>query len=146
KALHIPYKGVGPMIADMIGGQVDMGVIALNAVKPHLASGALRAIGVGSKTRASAAPDIPTIAEQGLPGYEMAGWFAVIGPAGLPAAEVTRIHDAFVKAFATPEVRKAMAQQGNDIDPTTPEAAAAFFRSELRKYAELARKADIRID
>lgn len=145
-ARHVPYKGVGPMVTDLIGGQVDLGVVALNAAQPHLKSGALRAIGVGSKTRVSAAPDIPTLAEQGLSDYDIAGWFAVVGPAKLPAAEVKRIHDAFVAAFATPEVKEAMARQGTDINPTSPEAAAAFFRSEKERYARLAKKADVQLD
>ena len=108
---HIPYKGVGPMLADLIGGQVEMGVLALPAIQGHLKSGALRAIGVGGKTRSAAAPDIATIAEQGLPDYQVEGWFAVVGPARLPAAEVARIHAAVTSAFATPEVSEAMARQ-----------------------------------
>ncbi len=137
---HIPYKGVGPMLIDLIGGQVEFGVVALPAVQGHLKSGALRAIGMTGKTRAPAAPDIPTIAEQGLPGYEVTAWFAVIGPAKLPAEQVKRIHSAFVAAFATPEVKEAMDKQGNSINPTTPEVAAQFFRSELARYGALVRK------
>lgn len=145
KAKHIPYKGVGPMVADMIGGQVDMGVLALPAVQAHLKSGALRAIGVGGSTRSPAAPDIPTIAEQGLPNYNMEGWFAVIGPAKLPAADVKRIHAAVVAAYATPEVKEAMLKQGNTINPGSPEAAAQYFRSELVKYAQLVKKAGVEL-
>lgn len=145
-ARHVPYKGVGPMVTDLIGGQVDLGVVALNAALPHIRSGALRAIGVGSRRRVAAAADIPTIAEQGLPDYDVAGWFAVVGPARLAPAEVERIHDAFVAAFAAPEVREAMARQGTDIDPSSPQAAAAFFRSEKERYARLARKANVQLD
>lgn len=140
---HIPYKGVGPMLADLIGGQVEMGVLALPAIQGHLKSGALRAIGVGGKTRSAAAPDIATIAEQGLPNYQVEGWFAVVGPARLPAAEVARIHAAVTSAFATPEVSEAMARQGNSINPSSPEAAAQFFRSELAKYARLVKAAGV---
>lgn len=143
---HIPYKGSGPMIADLIGGQVELGVLALPAIQGHLKSGALRAIGVGGQTRSAAAPDIPTIAEQGLPNYDTSGWFAVIAPAKLPAAEVKRLHAAFTTAFATPEVKEAMARQGNDIHPGTPEAATRFFRSEIERYARLVKKADIKVD
>jgi len=143
---HIPYKGSGPMIADLIGGQVEMGVLALPAIQGHLKNGALRAIGVGGQSRSAAAPEIPTIAEQGLPNYDASGWFAVIAPAKLPAAEVKRLHAAFITAFATPEVKEAMARQGNDIHPSTPEAAARFFRSETERYAKLVRKSDIKVD
>ena len=76
----------------------------------------------------------------------MEGWFAVVGPARLPAAEVQRVHDAFVKAFTSPEVAEAMARQGNVIKPTSPEEAAKFFRSEAARYAQLARKANVSLD
>lgn len=145
KAKHIPYKGVGPMVADLIGGQVEMGVLALPSIQAHLKSGALRAIGVGGSARVAAAPDIPTLAEQGLGNYNLEGWFAVIGPAKLPAAEVKRIQAAVVAAYATPEVKEAMAKQGNTINPTSPEVAAQFFRSELVKYAKLVKKAGVEL-
>jgi tripartite-type tricarboxylate transporter receptor subunit TctC len=145
-AKHIPYKGVGPMLADLIGGQVDFGVVAVPAVQGHLKSGSLRAIGIMGKARVPSLPDLPTIAEQGLPDVDVAGWFAVIGPAKLPAAEVARLHDAVVAAFATPEVRETMARQDNIINPGTPEAAAKFFRSEQERYAQLVKKANISLD
>lgn len=143
---HIPYKSTGAMITDLIGGQVEMGVVALPAVQAHLKSGALRAIGLCGKTRSSAAPDIPTIAEQGLPNYEIEGWFAVIGPAKMPAEQVRRIHAALVAAFDTAETREAMGKQGNIIHPSTPEAAAQYLRSEMTRYAALAKKAGITLD
>ncbi|MFY9316560.1 MAG: tripartite tricarboxylate transporter substrate-binding protein [Burkholderiales bacterium] len=143
---HVPYKGMGQAITDVIGGQVEWGVAALPAIQGHLKSGALRAIGLGGKARTPAAPEIPTLAEQGLPDYECEGWFAVIGPAKLPAAEVKRIHAAFVAAFAEAEVRENMAKQGNVINPTSPEEAARFFRAELAKYARLVKKAGVKLD
>lgn len=146
RARHIPYKGVGPMITDLVGGQVDFGVLALPAVQPHLKSGALRAIGVASRARLAAAPEIPTFAEQGLTGYQVEGWFAVIGPKGMAASEVKRIHGAFATAFATTEVKEAMARQGNTISVTSPEAATAFFAGELEKYARLVKKAGVNVD
>ncbi|MDC6167123.1 Bug family tripartite tricarboxylate transporter substrate binding protein [Paucibacter sp. XJ19-41] len=143
---HIPYKGVGPMVADLIGGQVDLGVLSLPSIQGHLKSGALRAIGIGSAARVPAAPEIATVAEQGLPNYAIEGWFAVVGPARLPPAQVKRFHAAFTAALAAPEVREAMARQGNVINPTTPEAAASFFRSEQERYAKLVKKAGISLD
>lgn len=143
KAKHIPYKGVGPMLTDLMGGQVDFGVLALPSIQGQLKQGSLRAIGTSSPQRLAAAPDIPTFAEQGLPRYIVDGWFAVVGPKGLPPAEVKRVHDAFVAAFATPEVKDAMARQGNTIAISTPEAAQSFFRSELAKYAALVKKAGL---
>jgi len=146
KVLHIPYKGVGPMIADLIGGQVDLGVVALPVVQGHLKSGALRAIGVMGKARVVSLPDLPTIAEQGFPDVDVAGWFAVVGPAKLPPAEVKRLHDAVVAAFAMPEAAQAMAKQENIINPSTPEAAVQFFRSEQERYARLVKKANITLE
>jgi tripartite-type tricarboxylate transporter receptor subunit TctC len=143
---HIPYKGVGPMLADTIGGQVEMSVSALPSVQGHLKSGALRAIGVGGATRVPAAPDLPTIAEQGLPNYNMEGWFAVIAPARLAPEQVRRLHAGFSAAFAAAEVREAMAKQGNTISLTTPEAATQFFKTELAKYARLVQKSGIKLD
>ena len=112
KATHVPYKGVGPMLTDLIGGQVEMGTLSLPSIQQHLKSGALRAIGTGTATRLAAAPDIPTMTEQGMPGYLVEGWFAVIGPAKMSAADVKRINAAFVTAFATPEVRETDGQAG----------------------------------
>jgi tripartite-type tricarboxylate transporter receptor subunit TctC len=143
---HIPYKSTGAMVTDLIGGQVELGVVALPAAQAHLKSGALRAIGLCGKTRTPAAPDIPTIAEQGLPNYEIEGWFAVLGPAKLPADQVKRIHEAFVSAYNTPEMKEAMSKQGNVINPSTPEAAAQYLRSEMARYAVLAKKAGITLD
>jgi tripartite-type tricarboxylate transporter receptor subunit TctC len=142
-ARHIPYRGVGPMVTDLIGGQVEFGTVALPSVQQHLKTGALRAIGVAARQRLAAAPEIPTFAEQGLPGYVVEAWFAVIGPKGLPAAEVKRIHAAVTQAFADPEVKDLMARQGNTISITPSETAAALFASERAKYAALVKKAGV---
>lgn len=142
-ARHIPYKGVGPMVTDLLGGQVEFGVAALPSVQQHIKSGALRAIGMCAGQRTAAAPDVPTFVEQGLTGYVMEAWFAVIGPKGLPAAQVKRAHDAVVAAFNDPVVKETMAKQGNTININTPEQAQAAFRSELARYAALVKKAGI---
>jgi tripartite-type tricarboxylate transporter receptor subunit TctC len=145
KARHIPYKGVGPMVTDLIGGQVDFATAALPSVQQHIKSGALRAIGVGGAQRTPAAPEIPTIAEQGMPGYVVEAWFGVLGPKGMSAADVKRVHDAIVTAFADPVVKEAMAKQGNTINVSTSEFAQAYFRSEKEKYAKLVKKAGIEL-
>ena len=144
-ATHVPYKGVGPMLTDLLGGQVEIGALSLPSVQQHLKSGALRAMGVGTAQRLPAAPEIPTMVEQGLPNYLVEGWFAVIGPAKLPPADVKRVHDAFATAFATPDVREAMTKQGNTINISTTEYANQFFRSELAKYAKLVKKTGIEL-
>ena len=143
KARHIPYKGTGPMVTDMMAGQVEIGVVALPAVQQHIRSGALRAIGVCGPARSPAAPDIPTIAEQGLPNYAVEGWFAVIGPPKMQAADVKRVHDAVVAAYTSAEVREAMDTQGNVIKPTSSEEAASYFRTEAARYAALVKKANV---
>jgi tripartite-type tricarboxylate transporter receptor subunit TctC len=140
---HIPYRGVAPMVQDIIGGQVDMGVLALPSAQAHIKAGTMRAICVSAPARIPAAPDIPTSTEQGYPGYMVEGWIAVIGPKGLPAELVKRINAAVVAAFSTPEVRESMARQGNTINISTPEFALAHFKSEMVKYAGLVKKAGV---
>jgi tripartite-type tricarboxylate transporter receptor subunit TctC len=139
-AKHIPYKGVGPMVTDLIGGQVDFGTVALPSVQQHIKSGALRAIGMLSPQRTAAAPEIPTFAEQGLANFAVEAWFAVIGPKGMNAASVKKAHDAVVAAFGDPTVKEAMAKQGNSIHISTPEQTQTAFRSEMAKYAALVKK------
>jgi tripartite-type tricarboxylate transporter receptor subunit TctC len=145
-ATHIPYRGFGPMVADIIGGQVDFGVGALVAVAGQIKSGNLRAICIASSQRALSHPDIPTAAEQGFPKYLVEGWFAAVAPAKMSADNVKRIHAAITTAFATDEVKVAMARQGNTINIQSPEASAAFFQSELNKYAAIVKKAGIKPD
>ncbi len=145
QARHIPYKGVGPMITDLIGGQVDFATAALPSVQAHLKSGALRAIGVTTAQRVPAAPEIPTFVEQGLPNYVIEAWFAVIGPKGLPTAEVQRVHAAVVAAFADPAVKESMAKQGNVINVGPADKALPFFRSEMARYAQLVKKAGVEV-
>jgi tripartite-type tricarboxylate transporter receptor subunit TctC len=142
-ARHIPYKGVGPMVTDLLGGQIDFAVLALPSVQAHIKSGALRAIGVCSDKRTPAAPDIPTFAEQGLAGFTVEGWFAVVGPKGMAPAQVKKVHEAVVAAFNDPVVKDAMAKQGNTINISSPEQAQKSFRTEMAKYAALVKKAGI---
>lgn len=143
---HIPYKGVGPMLVDLIGGQVDFAVSSLPSVQGHLKSGALRAIGITGASRVASLPDLPTIKEQGFPDVEIAGWFAAVGPKGLPAAEVKRLLEAVISAWAAPDVKESMTKQENVIRPLSPEASAAFMKSEQARYARLVQKAGIKLD
>jgi tripartite-type tricarboxylate transporter receptor subunit TctC len=145
KATHVPYKGVGPMLTDLLGGQVQFATVALPSVQQHLKSGALRAIGMATAQRVPAAPEIPTFVEQGLTGYVVEAWFAVIGPKGMAAVEVRRAHDAFAAAFADPAVKDAMARQGNVINVSSSDFAKDFFRTELARYAVLVKKAGVEL-
>ena len=146
QARHIPYKGVGPMVTDLIGGQVDFATAALPSVQAHLKSGALRAIGVATAQRVPAAPEIPTFVEQGLPNYVVEAWFAVHrARRACRAAEVQRVHAAVVAAFADPAVKEAMAKQGNVINVAPADKAMPFFRSELAAYAQLVKKVGVEL-
>lgn len=140
KARHIPYKGVGPMVTDLLSGQIDFAVAALPSVQAHIKSGALKPIGMLAPQRTQAAPEVPTFAEQGLKDFAVEAWFAVIGPKGMSPALVKKTHDAVVAAFNDPAVKETMAKQGNSIHISTVEQAQAAFRSEMAKYAATVKK------
>jgi tripartite-type tricarboxylate transporter receptor subunit TctC len=137
---HIPYRSAAAMVQDLITGQVDMAVMALPAALPYLKAGTLRAICAAAPSRSSAAPEVQTSKEQGYPAYLVEGWFAMVGPKNLPAAQVSRINAALLAAFSSQEVRDAMARQGNNINVSTPEFAQSHFRSELARYAALVKR------
>ncbi len=143
KARHIPYKGVGPMVTDLLGGQIDFAVAALPSVQQHLKSGALKAMGMCGDKRTPAAADIPTFVEQGLPGYVVDAWFGVLGPKGMTAAAVKKVNEALVVAFNDPAVKETMAKQGNTIAISTPEQAQKAFRAEMERFAALVKKVGI---
>jgi tripartite-type tricarboxylate transporter receptor subunit TctC len=140
---HIPYRGFAPMLQDIVSGQVDWGVGALPALAGQIKAGNVRALCVSAPQRIAAAPEIPTSAEAGYPDYLVEGWIAAVGPKGMSAELTRRIHAAFATAFASAEVKEAMAKQGNTINLSTPEAALAHFRTELVKYAALVKKAGL---
>ena len=143
---HIPYRGMGPLTADVLGGQIQMAFIAIAVAAPHVKSGALRAMGLSSTTRSPLLPDLPTIAEQGLPHYALDGWVAVVGPAGLPKPEVERAFQAVRSAVAAPEVRDALLAQGYQLQSPPPDATAAFFRSEVSRMAKLVKQSGLKLD
>jgi tripartite-type tricarboxylate transporter receptor subunit TctC len=143
KARHIPYKGVGPMVTDLLGGQIDFAVVALPSVQQHIKSGALKAVGMCGDKRNAAAPDVPTFVEQGLPGYVIDAWFGVLGPKGMSAPVVKKVHDALVTAFNDPAVKEAMAKQGNTIAISSVDQAQKAFRSEMERFAALVKKVGI---
>jgi tripartite-type tricarboxylate transporter receptor subunit TctC len=118
-------------------------VVSVPAAQGALKAGQLRAIGVMGKSRVASLPDVPTIAEQGFPEVDIAGWFAVVGPPRLPAATVRRMHDAVVAAFDMPETREAMARQDNVVQPMSPEASLQFFKTEQARYARLVKQAGV---
>ena len=143
---HIPYRDMGPLMNDILGGQVQLGVVAVAPAAAHIKAGSLRALGVTTATRVAALPGVPTIAEQGLPGYELDGWIAPVAPAGLPKAELARLYNGFKAAMEMPEARDALIAQGYEIKLTPPELAAAFFRSEAARMAQVVKNANVKID
>jgi len=140
---HIPYRGFAPMLQDIVSGQVDWGVAALPAALGQIKAGHVRGLCIPMSQRSLAAPDIPTSAEAGFPKYQIDAWIACVGPKGMSAAQVQKINTAIRTAFATEEVKEAMAKQGNIVGVTSPEIAAEHFKKELARYAALVKKAGV---
>lgn len=143
---HIPYKGTGPLVTDLLGGQVQMGFLSVTAAAPQVKAGKLRAIGTSTRQRSAVLPEVPTLAESGLPNYSFDAWLAVIGPADLPRPELDRLYQDLKKVVATPEVQQALGAQGIATIMNTPEQAAGFFRTELDKHLALVRKSGATAD
>lgn len=146
KLQHVPYRGAGQFLNDLIAGQIQLGVFGANVAATHIQSGALKALGVTTAKRTPLLPDVPTIAEQGVTGYDIEGWFAAVGPKDMKAAEVARLNAAFRTALATPEVRDVLIKQGNAVTPTTPEECAKILAADLAKYAAIVKKAGIKLE
>jgi tripartite-type tricarboxylate transporter receptor subunit TctC len=134
---HVPYKGSGQGIVDVLAGQVPVMTPAVPTALPYIKSGRLRALGVSGARRSSAAPDIPTIAEAGVPGYEATQWFGLLAPAATPRAIVDRWHKETVRSLKAPEVRDRLIADGEDPVGSTPEEFAAYIRSETIKWAKV---------
>lgn len=143
---HIPYKGMGQLMNDLLSGQVQLGVVAVAPAMAHIKAGNLRAIGITSAKRSASLPDVPTIAEQGLPQYELDGWIAAIAPAGVPKAEMDRLYQGFVQGIASPEAREALIAQGYEIQLSPPEVAARFMASEKQRMQAAVNAAQVKID
>ena len=139
--LHVPYKGAAPALTDVMGGQVDVMFDTVAQALPQIKAGKLKALAVTTSRRSSALPDVPTVAEAGLPGYEMAGWIGLLAPKGTPAEAVERIHGEVVKIVNTPEVRERMVAAGVELAGTTPEEFRRVLTTELPKYARVMKDA-----
>src|SRR5687767_707355 len=128
--LHVPFKGGGPMVTDLLGGQIEMVIADQANLMPHVKAGRLRALAVGTLERSSVHPELPTIAEAGFPGFEARAWQGIVGPAGMAPDIVKRLNAAFIRAMAAPEVRQRLLEGGLDPIVGTPEAFGEFIRAE----------------
>ena len=143
--LHVPYKGVAQGVTDVVAGQVDM-TFDLATVAPHIRAGKLRPIAVANGARSSAFPDVPTIAEAGVPGYEASAWYGLFAPAGTPPAIISKINAEMVDALNDPALRQRLQTLGAEPAGSSPEELAKMVRSEYEKWGKVVREAGIRIE
>ena len=144
--LHVPYKGSGQSIVDLVAGQVHLNFDSVPPVLSHVRAGKLRAIAVTSEKRFSLLPDIPTIAEGGVPGFDMSTWWGLVAPAAVPKEIVARLHTETVKLLRQPDVKEKIAFVGAETVGNSPAEFAAFIRSERTKYARIVKDAKIKIE
>lgn len=146
KAGNIGYKGEAPAVNDVLGGHVPFGVASFSSLGPHLKSGALRGVAVTSSERTALLPDVPTLAEAGLTGYEIEPWFGLVAPAGVSPEVVRKLHAAAVAALKSPEVGTAVGGIGGRVIGNSPAQFSAFIRSEIPRWALLVREAGVKAD
>jgi tripartite-type tricarboxylate transporter receptor subunit TctC len=146
KIVHVPYKGTGPSMLDLIGGRVSVSAASLTSAMPHARSGKLKALAVTGGQRSIAEPDLPTVAEAGVPGFANDIWYGAFGPAGLPREIVAKLSAESVKILQAKEVREKLIATGLEPAPLASEEFAAFFRDEVAKIAKIARTAGIKAE
>jgi len=146
KIVHIPYKGGGPAMIDMISGEMQMMFATMPAAMPHVKSGRVRPVAVTSARRSQTLPQLPTIAETGVKGYEASTWYGVLAPAKTPRAVVERLHGEIVKMLAAPDTRERLTAQGFEPVGSTPEEFAAYIKSEIAKWAKVIREAGVKVE
>lgn len=143
---HIPYRGAGPVVTDVLGGQVDVGFATLPSIAPLLASGKLRALGVTSGTRSPLLPDVPTFAESGAPGSQSDNWYGVFAPAGTPAAVVSQLHGVLKRASQTAEFRQRAQNEGLVLTMDSPEETARFVHAEEARWRKVIKDQSITME
>jgi tripartite-type tricarboxylate transporter receptor subunit TctC len=144
--LHVPYKGAAPAMTDLIAGRVQLMFDFLSAALPRIQAGSLRALGVTSATRSPLIPEVPTIAEAGVKGYEVLGAFGVFAPAGTPAAIIGRLNDELAHVVSLPDVRETMAKQGGTPTTQTPQQLSKALDAEVAKWAKVVKAAGVKAD
>jgi tripartite-type tricarboxylate transporter receptor subunit TctC len=144
KMIHVPYKGVGPALSDVVGGHVPLMMSNILVALPQIRSGRVRAYGVTSAQRVSGAPDIPTIAETGVPGFDAVQWYGLLAPAGTPRDIVATLHATVVKVLQDPAIRERFMRDGAEPTPSaSPEAFAALIKAELARWVRVVKEAGL---
>lgn len=146
KMQHVPYRGAAPAMSDVLGGQVPLTFDNIVTTLPLVKSGKLRALAVSTRTRSQAAPDIPTMAEAGVPGYDATAWFGLFAPTGTPAEVIKKLSATAAQATQDPQVRAALEAVGCDPMGTSPDEFNAFFKSEVQKWAKVVNDAHVHLD
>ena len=141
---HIPYKGDSPALVDLIAGRVDLYFATIAGGIQHIKSGKVRALGVSAKKRAAALPDVPTLDEAGVPGYEVVSWFGILAPAGTPRDIVNLMHGHIVKAVAQPDLREKYIGLGSEPTTNSPQEFQTLIRDSIAKFAQIAKSAGIK--
>ncbi len=143
---HIPYRGTGPMMNDLIAGTIDLTMTGGPPALPPVRAGLLRALGVSSLTRLSSAPEIPTIAEQGVAGFDATQWYGLVGPSGMPPEIVARLNAECARSLRGDRLRPRLAAEGAEAAPGTPEQFGALIVAERQRWGDMIRRADVRLD
>ena len=144
--LHIPYKGSAPAMTDLLGGQTSVMFDNMPSAIQHVRSGKLRPIAVTTAKRSPELPDVPTIAEAGVPGYEATSWFGMFAPAGTPKPVLDKLHAALIKVLNQADVKKKIAEQGGDVVAETPAQFAAFIQAESVKWGKVVKESGATAD
>ena len=144
--LHIPYKGSAPVVTDLIAGQVDVMFDNMPNVIGHVRAGKMKPLAVTTAQRSPQAPEIPTVAEAGVPGYEQTAWFGVLAPAGTPREIIGRLNGEIIKVLNSPDVKERFGKQGVEVRTSTPDQFATFLRSEVDRWGKVIREAGIKAD
>lgn len=144
--VHVPYRGTGAALVDLIAGQTQLVFAGVPGAAAHVRSGRLRALGVSTSTRLAVFPELPTIAEAGVPGYEVTQWYGVLAPAGTPKAVVDRLHKEIVSAVKSKQMHERLTADGSEPITSTPEEFASYIKSEIARWAPVIRAAGIRVD
>jgi tripartite-type tricarboxylate transporter receptor subunit TctC len=144
--LHVPFKGGGPAMIDVVGGHTKVMFSSLVQTTPHIKTGKLRALGVGSKERSKVLPDVPSVAEAGVPTYEAVNWWGIVAPAGTPQPIIDKVHAALTAAQDSPEVEKQFASEGAVVVKKSPAEFGAFMAGEMKKWEQVVKKGGIKAE